>query len=684
MTAAHQRALALLRLLTGNERAEFHHDQWEAIEQLVVYRRRSLVVQRTGWGKSAVYFIATRMLRDAGAGPTLLVSPLIALMRNQIQAAQRAGVRATTINSQNTADWDDVRDRVRAGEIDVLLISPERLNNPAFRNEVLPGLVQAAGLLVVDEAHCISDWGHDFRPDYRRLTRVLEQLPDGVPVLCTTATANDRVVADIVEQAGADLVTLRGTLDRQSLRLGVVRVPSSRVRLAWLARFLADTDGTGIVYCLTIRDTERVTEWLIQCGFDAVAYSGGGEPAERERVEERLLGNDVKVVVATSALGMGFDKPDVAFVVHYQSPGSTIAYYQQVGRAGRSVDRSVGVMLVGTEDDDIHAFFRDTAFPTEERAVEVLALLEARDTPASLPTIEANVNIRRGRLESMLKVLAVEGAVDNTAGGWVRTPHPWTYDRVRIAAVTKQREQERARILEYADSTRCRMQFLREDLDDPGAERCGRCDNCTGTSFEIELEPGEIDAATRFLRGQDVIIEPRRQWPSGAVGRSGRIKSTLLNEEGRALSVYGDGGWGNEVRSVRHTAGQFGPAVIDAAVDLLLRWQPGADWVTFVPSRRVAIDDVAAAIAGRLGLPLVAAVTRRADRPSQQSMANSFQQVTNVNGAFGVASGLPAGKVLLVDDIVDSGWTLTVVGSQLRDAGALAVFPFVFAKAGGG
>jgi ATP-dependent DNA helicase RecQ len=701
------RALELLRVLTGNPAAEFHTDQWAAIEQVVVDRSRLLVVQRTGWGKSAVYFIATRMLRDAGAGPTLLVSPLLALMRNQIQSAERAGVRAATVNSQNRDDWQSVADAVSAGEVDILLVSPERLNNVQFRRDVLPELVRTAGLLVIDEAHCISDWGHDFRPDYRRLTRVIEMLPPSVPVLCTTATANDRVIEDIRSQLGSTLTVLRGTLDRASLRLGVVPARSHAERLAWLAAFVASVAGTGIVYCLTIADTDRVADWLRSQGIDAVAYSGSSDDAARIDVEDRLLSNDVKVVVATSALGMGFDKPDISFVIHYQSPGSTIAYYQQVGRAGRSVADSVGVMLVGAEDDDIHAYFRDIAFPDEAKSSAVLSFLASRSAPTSSAAIEGEVNIRRGRLEAMLKVLAVEGAVDNVVGGWARTATPWAYDRERVAAVTARRNLERARILEYSAITGCRMLFLRADLDDANATPCGRCDNCTGIGFDMPRSPALVDDALRFLRKQDVVIDPRRQWPVGVPGHTGRIPPNQQLKEGRALSLSGDGGWGTEIRhlltldgadpnaadAARSTEVGRGMAVpsnvvsedlFDAVVALLERWKPPVKWVTFVPSGHDLVADLAARLATRLGLPLHAAITRVASRRPQSEMENSTQQARNVVGAFAVTTPLPSGPALLLDDTIESGWTLTTLATQLSQAGVPAVYPLVLARTSGG
>src|SRR4051794_764310 len=422
-------ALELLRSLAGPD-AAFREHQLEAIGDLVEERRRVLCVQRTGWGKSAVYFIATALLRRAGAGPTVLISPLLALMRNQIAAAERLGLCAVTVNSTNRDDWDAVAAQLDADAVDLLLISPERLNNPQFRGRMLPVFIGRVGLLVVDEAHCVSDWGHDFRPDYRRIRDVLAALPGDVAVLGTTATANDRVVADVSEQfkvgSRAERLTVyRGPLARSSLRLEVVELPAPADRLAWLATWLPRFPGSGIVYCLTKRDTDTVAEWLRTQDITAVAYSGEVTDDERVEAERRLLRNEVKAVVATSALGMGYDKPDLGFVVHYQAPSSAIAYYQQVGRAGRGVAEAHVVLLRGHEDRAIQDFFIDVAFPPRALVERVLELIGSSDRPATLPALQAEVNLGRGRLEAMLKVLDVEGAVRREGSGWVLTGQPW-------------------------------------------------------------------------------------------------------------------------------------------------------------------------------------------------------------------------------------------------------------------
>ncbi|MEQ4521646.1 RecQ family ATP-dependent DNA helicase, partial [Nocardioides kribbensis] len=507
-------AEAHLRALVGRDDAVLREDQCSAIEALAVHRRRALVVQRTGWGKSAVYFVSTLLLRSRGAGPTVIVSPLLALMRNQIAAAERAGIRAVTINSTNIGDWEPIHDAINAGEVDVLLVSPERLNNPGFRDEVLPRLAATAGLLVVDEAHCISDWGHDFRPDYRRIRTMLDDLPEGIPVLATTATANERVTEDVQQQLGRDVLVLRGSLDRESLRLGVVRLPTADQRLAWLADHLAEQPGSGIVYCLTVAATQEIADYLRSRGHEVAAYSGQTEPTERQALEGDLIAGKVKALVATSALGMGFDAT-LGFVVNMGAPSSPVSYYQQVGRAGRGTSEATVVLLPATEDRDIWAYFASLAFPREELVRQTLEVLAQEGRPISTAALEPRVELNRTRLETMLKVLDVDGAVRRVRGGWESTGQEWSYDEERYARVREAREREQRAMLDYLDTDRCRMWFLRDQLDDPAAEPCGRCDNCGGLTLSSAVSQAAVEEAQQRLARPGVPIAPRKMWPVG-------------------------------------------------------------------------------------------------------------------------------------------------------------------------
>ena len=684
VTMVAKRAQGLLRVLAGQQ-ATLRDDQLAAIQALVVDRRRVVVVKRTGWGKSAVYFLATRLLRDAGAGPTLLVSPLLSLMRDQIAKAEAIGIRAATINSTNLDQWRQVEAELAAGRVDLLLISPERLNNPQFRTQVLPDLSDRVGLLVIDEAHCISDWGHDFRPDYRRLVRVLDDLDPDIPVLACTATANERVMADVAEQLGATPLLFRGSLDRESLRLSVLTIPSQAERMAWLADHLPRLQGSGIVYCLTVGDTDRVAGWLQTNGIDARAYSGRTDPGERLEIEDALRADQVKVVVATSALGMGFDKPDLAFVVHFQSPDSPVTYYQQIGRAGRALDRAEVVLLCGAEDRSIWEWFASTAFPPREQVTAVLGALEAGG-PMSTGLLEEIANLSRTRLELMLKVLDVEGAVRRVTGGWERTDAPWTYDADRHQRVAAARKAEQAAMVAYAATDQCLMAYLRGQLDDPDQTPCGRCANCTGQRPSPQVSPALAAEAGRFLAGQDLVLSPRLQWPQGISGLRGRIPEEQRLQPGRALATLGGPGWGPVVRELLAGDGPVPDELLDAVVRVLGRWSwpERPAWVTFVPSRRhpKLVGDLAERIAEVGHLPLHNLLERTREGPPQLDMANSAHQCRNVHGAFAVTGPVPPGGALLVDDSADSKWTLTIVGALLRHAGAGAIHPLVLLRRG--
>jgi ATP-dependent DNA helicase RecQ len=700
-----------LRALAG-ENARLREDQWTAIRALVAEKRRALVVQRTGWGKSAVYFVATALLRAAGAGPTVIVSPLLALMRNQVEAAARAGIHARTINSANLDDWQQVYAEVRDGAVDVLLVSPERLNNPGFRDNVLPHLTETAGLIVIDEAHCISDWGHDFRPDYRRIRTLLETLPAAIPVLATTATANARVTTDVAEQLeaglhGADdgggVLVLRGALDRESLRLAVVSLPATPMRLAWLAGALSSGElpNSGIIYTLTVAAAYETAAFLREQGIEVAAYSGKDDQARRLQAEEDLLANRVKALVATSALGMGFDKPDLGFVVHLGAPQSPVAYYQQIGRAGRGVERAEVVLLPGREDRDIWAYFASLAFPPERQVRATLDALADAGRPLSTAAIETRVDLSRGRLESMLKVLDVDGAVTRTAGGWAATGKPWEYEGERYERVARERAREQEAMLAYQATAECRMEFLRRELDDPEAAPCGRCDNCTGQRWEADVAPAGAEAARERLARPGTTVEPRKMWPTGmkelGIDVAGKIQAGQRAEPGRALGRLTDIGWGTALRTLLSEQTPDGPVsdqVADAMVRVLASW----DWkqrpaaVVAMPSRTrpALITSLGQRIAAIGRLPYLGTLGYATGDGPGPRRHNSAQRLGTLWRALVVPDDLGDalrshgdGPVLLVDDQIDTGWTMTVAAMRLRDAGAPGVLPLALAVATG-
>ena len=688
MNYRNDRALELLRTGTGQAGAGFREGQEDAIRHIVDGRGRLLVVQRTGWGKSLVYFIATKLLREQGHGPALLISPLLALMRNQIAAAERMGVRAATIHSANQEDWRSVEEAIERNEVDILLVSPERLANEHFRAEVLAHVASAVGLLVIDEAHCISDWGHDFRPHYRLLERIVRALPPNVRLLATTATANNRVMDDLREVLGPNLSVSRGDLNRPSLALQTMRLPSQAERLAWLAEQVPALPGHGIIYTLTVRDAVQVADWLRSRGLNVESYSG--ETGDRRpELEKALLENRVKALVATTALGMGFDKSDLAFVIHYQTPGSVVAYYQQVGRAGRALDAAYGVLLSGQEETEISDYFIQSAFPTRAEVGKVLDALEAAPAGLSVPALMAKVNLSQGRIDKTIALLSLESPapIAKQESKWQLTAAAlsetfWQ----RADRLTRLRHEEQQQMQSYVGLTSGHMEFLIRALDgDPG----------TASTPVLPPLPTTTDAllvreAQAFLRRTSLPIEPRKRWPAGGMPRfdqTGNVADEHQAQPGKALCIWGDAGWGELVRAGKYRDRRFADELVDAAAGLVREWspQPAPEWVTCVPSLRHPdlVPDFARRLAERLGLPFHAVLEKTDDRPEQKAMKNSVQQARNIDGSITIAEQpIPQSPVLLVDDMVDSRWTLTVAAWLLRTYGSGEVWPLALALTG--
>ena len=683
-----KRALELLRAGSRQDGATFREGQEEAIRYVVEGRGRLLVVQKTGWGKSFVYFIATKLLREAGQGPALLISPLLALMRNQIEAAERMGVRAATIHSVNQNEWDEVQARLHRDEVDILLISPERLANEYFVSRVLAPVAERISLLVIDEAHCISDWGHDFRPHYRLLGRMVEALPGNMRLLATTATANDRVMRDLQDILGPNISAIRGDLSRNSLTLQTLRMASQAERMAWLADRLATLEGSGIIYTLTVRDTYQLAAWLKSQGYNVEAYSGDTGD-DRPALEDALLGNRVKAIVATTALGMGFDKPDLAFVIHYQMPGSVVAYYQQVGRAGRAINAAYGVLLSGEEDADINDWFINSAFPTRDEVAALLEVLEEAPRGLTKSELLETLNISQGRITKALDLLNLESPAPIAKQGskWQLTASALDngfWERAKRLTELRRAEQEQMRTyvdLPFGEH----MAFLIKALD-------GDASGVVPPSLPplpSTIDPKRVHAAIAFLRRSDLPIEPRKKWSGGGMPEyrtSGTIPMQHQAQPGRALCVWGDAGWGSLVRRGKYHDGRFSDELVTACADMLKRWspQPAPAWVTCVPSLRhpELVPDFARRLAGALQLPFELVLEKTGVRPEQKTMQNSTQQARNLDGALALVALPQAGSVLLVDDMVDSRWTLTVAAWLLRANGSGPVWPLALAQTG--
>lgn len=727
-----EQAVELLRRGIGRDDADFREGQWEAIEGILNHRRQ-LVVQRTGWGKSMVYFLAAKFLRQEGRGMTLLISPLLALMRNQVAAAERVGIVCDTINSTNRGQWPEIEARVISGLCDFLIVAPERFANEDFCTNLLDRINDRIGLLVVDEAHCVSDWGHDFRLDYKKISNILKGLPPNMPVLATTATASNRVVHDIEAQLGGTVNILRGNLVRDSLFLQNIRLRTQEERLAWLAETLKDRiSGSGVVYALTIRDAEKVAKWLRQNGLPVYAYSSGAMPPDdmdvalreelegleswrtaindedrsnvyRMFLEDLLLKNKIKALVATSALSMGFDKPDLTFVIHYQRPKSVVDYYQQVGRAGRGVNFAYGILLNGDEDNEIAEYFITGAFPKESDVKVVLKEIGDSDDGLSVGELMSRLNMRRSKIDQALKFVMSENPspVVKDKSKYVATSSLSRYElpAENILRLTTIRHQELARMDEYVRTKVCLMKFLCDELDSPNnATSCLMCGNCCpGEALPTDCDDSLAQKAAEFLNKSDLPIIPRSQWADTASAATAfgieakkSIPAELVMEEGRALSVYRAGGLGRLVHlgKYRTATPRFDDQLVEASVELFARWNPEKrpEWVTCIPSlrRQTLVPDFARRLATKLGLPFAECVRKVKDTSPQKEMENSSFQQNNLIGAFEIASPVPDGVCLLVDDMVDSRWTMTIAAAMLRKSGVAAVVPFALAVSSGG
>ena len=685
----HTRALELLRVGSGNALADFRDGQLEAIQAVCEPASRVLVVQKTGWGKSFVYFISTLLYREAGRGPALLISPLLSLMRNQVAAAERMGLVAVTVNSENLHHWQQIEAQVASGEVDLLLISPERLHSERFILGPMAGLNPS--LVVIDEAHCISDWGHDFRPDYRRLGRLVKTIPN-VSLLATTATASQRVMDDLAAELGPSLFQLRGDLNRSSLTLQTLKLPSQTARLAWLASTIGSIKGSGIVYTLTKRDARVVAGWLKECGIKADAYFGGKDPLERERLEQALIQDELDVLVATTALGMGYDKPNLSFVFHYQMPGSVVAYYQQVGRAGRALETARGVLLSGHEDIRINEFFISNAFPSRADVQEVLDALDgAPEEGLHLNRLMELLNLSEQRIQQTLKLLSLEvpAPVGSTKGMWQRLPaevSPAFWQRVEQLAQRRQEELSEMQTfikLPYASH----MPFVVRALDgDPST-----VDAPTLAPLSESVDQELAIQAAAYLKRLDIPIYPRQEWPIRGIPSFAPHQFIYTSRKagvGRALCYWSDAGWGDLVEQGKYKDDFFDQRLVEACVALVERWNPtpAPEWVCCIPSsrHRELVPDFAGRLADALGLPFVEALVKARDNEQQKAMQNSTQQVRNLDGAFAVIPELPPGPCLLVDDMVDSRWTFAVTAWQLRAAGSGPVFPLALAQTGQG
>ena len=668
--------------------AEFRKGQEEAINS-VLDGKRTLVVQKTGWGKSLVYFLATKIIRMETDKVTLIISPLLALMNNQIESANKLGMNVKTLNSENSEEWNSIIEEINKNNIDALIISPERLANDDFKEILTTNLTVNIGLFVVDEAHCISDWGHDFRPDYRRIVDIVKLLPPNIPVLATTATANNRVVKDIKAQLGNNIAISRGGLVRESLAIQVIKLASKEERLAWLTSNINKIPGTGIIYCLTTNDCRLVEKWLKENGYTCESYYAAVDKEKKAEIIEKFMNNHIKVLVATVAFGMGFDKKDISFVIHFQKPANIVSYYQQIGRAGRAIDRAYAILFCGREDDEINNYFINLAFPTEKAMDQVIN--EVMQNPGLRKMeFERNIDMKSTRMEKCLKYLLVNGDIYKDGSKYYKSPKPWKPDLKKSEEITEIRKNELKQMNEFVHTSGCYMKYIADVLDDVEAKPCGCCSNCRKQNiFDVSVSLTDVGKAQLFIKKDFNVIEPRKRWPASVkIADKNMIIPDQLCEQGRVLSNYGDVGWGKHVAECKYKTGAFDEQLVDASVELLREFviENEIEWVTSIPSlrRQKLVRDFAVKTANKLGIPYVDAIIKTNCGKCQKELNTSYFQFKNANDTFEVlCENVLNGNVLLIDDMVDSKWTFTVCGYKLRDNGCGRVYPFALANTAG-
>ena len=685
-----EEARKILSQLTDKIDVEFKPGQWEAIDAVVNRRKKVLVVQKTGWGKSAVYFIAVKLLQQEKKGLGIVISPLLALIRNQIDAGIKAGLHCSTIHSGNRKDWWSVKNDIFSGKVDLLFISPERLADEGFIENVLIPISEKINLFIVDEVHCISDWGHDFRPDYKRISHILKQLPANTPILGTTATANDRVVEDVINQFGQEIEIQRGELTRDSIYLDSFKIPDMSTRLAFLVKLVNSIEGTGIIYVSVIRDAILVRNWLCSEGIKAEVYYGGLSDEEREPLEVGLINNNFKALVATTALGMGFDKPDLGFVIHFQMPSNIISYYQQVGRAGRGIDKSYGVLLSGVEDSQIQEYFRNHAFPSEEEINTILEILLNSDGLRKVDILERS-NMKASRIDAVLKYLsALEfPPVIKKKSVWYRTINSYKPDKEFQNWLIKRKEKEWEEMVEYLETDSCKMQFLANSLDS-AISPCGHCSSCLGGHlFTGVWDESTLERAKLFLMTQYDSFEPKKRLPRQGLFlnysflNSSSLSEELCHETGYILSQWGSEPFGTLVAEQKHNRYFEDVLVIEFVKMLNANGIPEqVKWVTCVPSQShpELVEDFASRVAKQMGLPFLNLIKKEKISEPQKLQNNTVHQCLNLDGVFAINSKVPEEPVLLIDDIYDSGWTFCIVAALLRNAGAGKVFPAALAR----
>ena len=718
----------------------FYDEQWDAISK-VMNGERILMIQKTGFGKSLCYqFPATQF-----NGLTITFSPLIALMRDQVKNLRSRGIEAAAINSEEPPEVnEETLRRAARGELSLLYIAPERLGNTKWV-ETITEMKSNVSMIVVDEAHCISVWGHDFRPDYRRIINLVKSLPNNVPILTTTATATKRTEEDILRQIGDTMTVIRGNLMRENFELFVSKVKSEDEKLKWLAQHIPQMEGTGIIYAGTRVNTEIYSKWLEHLGISSIDYNAGLNSEQRVERERGLMENRWKVIVSTNALGMGLDKPDIRFIIHTQIPQSTIHYYQEIGRAGRDGKKTKVVLLYnnnidesGIEEDlKLPLSFIENARPKISEYIKVINAI--KEAPLRESDIMRQTNLRQQQVRVIKADLLDQKIARETKDN--RT----TYLEYRFGApevkeepfriLREHKERELESMKDYIYNNGSRMKFLCSYLGDEHIEEVENCDNTNLSPLNYSLSniiEDQLNAfwdnffpvltmapKTTMNDGEYVLLSPfwnefELRIDKKKVGTADDPSKFihLVNSEQRerfenyviakhlskpkitdiiASSYYSYQKVGSAIRKSKYqNGGDFPDFLIDRMHRAYNKYLNiiNFDVILFVPPTEsgLLVESLSKKLGGKIGLPVLNIIQKIKSTKPQKMFENRYLKSDNVKEAFGLIRPelISNKKVLLIDDVIDSGETIKEVAKLLHNHGASLIAPMVIAKTVGG
>ena len=651
----------------------FYDEQWATIERLLK-GERILLIEKTGFGKSLCYQFPAIIF----GAVTVIFSPLLALMRDQVNKLNSFGIAAQCINSEQSAEQNtDILQQAIDGKLKILYIAPERQENDIWLEKVREIKLS---MVVVDEAHCISVWGHDFRPAFRRIISLVKLLPRDLPVLATTATATQRVEHDIMGQMGAGLHIIRGNLLRGNFLLYVIKVNSDEEKMAWLAEYSDKLEGTGILYTGTRSDAETWSRWLEFMGISSVSYHAGLDPASRIEVEQGLMSNRWKIIVSTNALGMGIDKPDIRFVIHTQIPQSPLHYYQEIGRAGRDSKPAKIILLYGPDDTALPLSFIESAKPAiskYERVTESIKneLLSEKEI---VKKVDIKLNQFRVIKADLLEQLIIREVKNGRIKKYEYIFGAPSLNTQRFEELRTAKKADLKHMINYVDTPTSRMKYLCDFLGDVTDRDFTNCDNTGLEKLTILLTSEWKHKINEFRENYfpELLVESR-------------LSKNLVN--GVAASYYGVSTVGQAIHRCKYDGGGDFPEYLLQLTIMAFRKRFGGehfDLLVYVPPTKSGslVRNFAMKLSAALKIPVSHGLIKTRQTAEQKMFENSYSKKDNVSAAFSYENPaeVPGKHILLFDDIFDSGATLKEIGKLFSKLDAAIIAPLVIAKTVGG